>query len=794
MRSLRVLFLEDRQVDYEIALHELSMLEFQITALRVDSRDEYIEQLEGFNPQLIIADHTLPSYDGLSAFEDAHRICPNIPFIFVTGTLDEDLAIESLKRGATDYVIKQKLSRLRPAVERAIHAADARQKLAEAERKQREFEGLYQSLVENLPQCVYRTDDRGRFTFVNNRLCQFTGISADSILGKTFGDLYPVNEAQKFTRNDAQILEMGVILDSVEEIHSPEKDESQLIQLIKSPLRDERQNIIGIQGIFRDITETRLTETRIQHLKGLLYSIRTITGLMARERDAARLLNEACSILARTRGYKLVWIGYVRPGSKRVFPVASAGVGQDYLDQVTVRWDETPAGQGPVGKAIRTLMPSVVDDIAADLFFAPWRNAALERGYASVAALPILQGKEALGAIAVYFDKPNAFDSEEIDLLEELASDLSYAIQNIANENRRKKIEERLITESRALIDSEMRYRDLFENANDIIFTLNLNGKVTSLNKAGQRLLGLTQSQSMQLNYEEILAEEHLDLARDIFRRTIAGENLAPVEVVVLNNSHQRFTIEVSTRVMTRNGEPIGLQGIARDLTERNLLQRQLLQAQKMEAIGRLAGGISHDFNNLLTIIIGNCDFLRDTLKKPDQARRDVDQIKNAAVRAADLTAKLLAFSRKQILQPRVLDLNALIKENATLLRRMIGEDIELIISHDPSLGSVKADATQLEQIIMNLAVNAKDAMAKGGRFSIETANVELDQSFVAENPGSHMGKFVMMAASDTGIGMDAETKTHIFEPFFTTKEEGKGTGLGLATVYGIVKQSGGYI
>ncbi|HTY64178.1 MAG TPA: ATP-binding protein, partial [Acidobacteriota bacterium] len=226
----------------------------------------------------------------------------------------------------------------------------------------------------------------------------------------------------------------------------------------------------------------------------------------------------------------------------------------------------------------------------------------------------------------------------------------------------------------------------------------------------------------------------------------------------------------------------------------RNLLQRQLLQAQKMEAIGRLAGGISHDFNNLLTIIIGNCDFLRDTLKKSDQARRDVDQIKNAAVRAADLTAKLLAFSRKQILQPRVIDLNALIKENATLLRRMIGEDIELIISHDASLGSVKADATQLEQIIMNLAVNAKDAMAKGGRFSIETANVELDQSFVAENPGSHKGKFVMMAASDTGIGMDAETKTHIFEPFFTTKEEGKGTGLGLATVYGIVKQSGGYI
>ncbi len=222
--------------------------------------------------------------------------------------------------------------------------------------------------------------------------------------------------------------------------------------------------------------------------------------------------------------------------------------------------------------------------------------------------------------------------------------------------------------------------------------------------------------------------------------------------------------------------------------------QDQLLQSQKMEAVGRLAGGVAHDFNNLLTVILGRSQILVGRLRPEDPAHRDVDLIKRTAGRAAELTKQLLAFSRKQVLQPKVLDLNAVIGNMSTMLRRLIGEDIDLVIAPGARLGRVKADPGQFEQIILNMVVNARDAMPSGGRLSIETRNVELDEAFLRLHPGARPGPHVLVAVRDTGIGMDEKTQQRIFEPFFTTKEPDKGTGLGLSTVYGIVKQHEGYI
>jgi nitrogen-specific signal transduction histidine kinase len=240
--------------------------------------------------------------------------------------------------------------------------------------------------------------------------------------------------------------------------------------------------------------------------------------------------------------------------------------------------------------------------------------------------------------------------------------------------------------------------------------------------------------------------------------------------------------------------ETVGLLGIARDITERRHLETQFRQAQKMEAIGRLAGGVAHDFNNLLTVIIGHADLVLDTMPPNADERDDLVEIQKTAKRAASLTHQLLAFARKQIIAPQVMNLNDLLLDMDKLLRRLIGEDIDLITRLAPGLDMVKVDPSQFEQVIANLAVNARDAMPQGGKLTIETDNVDFDETYAMVHAEIQPGHYVLLAVSDTGIGMDAQTQSHVFEPFFTTKEPGKGTGLGLATVYGIAKQNNGHI
>ena len=250
----------------------------------------------------------------------------------------------------------------------------------------------------------------------------------------------------------------------------------------------------------------------------------------------------------------------------------------------------------------------------------------------------------------------------------------------------------------------------------------------------------------------------------------------------------------ISAPIRDRNGNIVAGLVIFYDVTEHKRLEQQLLQSQRMEAVGRLAGGIAHDFNNFLTVIIGHSQLLIDRLASNDPMRTDIQEVEKCAQHAADLTRQLLAFSRKQILQPKVLDLNAIVANLEKMLRRLIGEDVELTVRLNPSLGRVKTDPGQVEQIIVNLAANARDAMPGGGKLTIETANADLGDLYAGQHADVAPGQYVMLAVSDTGAGMDRETQARIFEPFFTTKERGKGTGLGLATVYGIVKQSQGHI
>jgi PAS domain S-box-containing protein len=282
-------------------------------------------------------------------------------------------------------------------------------------------------------------------------------------------------------------------------------------------------------------------------------------------------------------------------------------------------------------------------------------------------------------------------------------------------------------------------------------------------------------------------------VAIEQIRRGIHDLTLVSVELLNYRKDGTTFINALSISPVFTAGRLSHFVGIASDVTERRNLEDQFRQAQKMEAVGILAGGISHDFNNLLTVILGYCDIVFDELTE-GPTREYVREIRNAGNRAAALTRQLLAFSRKSVLEPRVLDVNDLVWNMGKLLRRLIGEDIDFVTSLDPNLGRVRADPGQLEQVVMNLCINARDAMPQGGRVTIETRNVELGESTVKLHPEAHVGQYVLISVSDTGKGMTDEVKSHVFEPFFTTKGPSKGTGLGLALVFGFVQQSGGHI
>jgi len=374
------------------------------------------------------------------------------------------------------------------------------------------------------------------------------------------------------------------------------------------------------------------------------------------------------------------------------------------------------------------------------------------------------------------------------------------AIRNARGEIEQLVIVNRDISErkraERALQNSEARYRGLVENTTRYgICEATLGGRFLDANRALVEMLGYkTKDQLLKVNLSsEIFRDPHA--LQGLVKECRIGEKSKDVEVEWKCEDGTPLVVRCNGRpVKDEQGELVGIEVIAEDVTERRAFEEQLRAAQKMEAIGRLAGGVAHDFNNLLGVIIGYSELLQERLKPTDPLRATVEEIRKAGRRASSLTHQLLAFSRQQVLEPRIIDLNAVVADTEKMLRRLIGEHIELVTSLAPDLRTVKADPGQIERVIINLAINARDAMPNGGRLTIETANAELDQGPDPRLPSLVPGSYVLLAMSDNGIGMDAQTQARVFEPFFTTKQRGKGTGLGLATVYGVIKQSGGYI
>src|SRR5437588_602611 len=396
--------------------------------------------------------------------------------------------------------------------------------------------------------------------------------------------------------------------------------------------------------------------------------------------------------------------------------------------------------------------------------------------------VPLVINDKSIGVLVVQTYRDNIrYREAEKDILTFVSRHVATAI-----EHRRNQEELRL---------SEARYRSLVQSAVYGIFQASVDGKFLAVNPSLASMLGYkTEAELFALN-----------LDRDVFQDPRGRERLLAdfadsgrwegLEVQMKRRDGNPITVRLSGRIVNDSeGRPLYSECIVEDITEHRALEQQLRQAQKMEAVGRLAGGVAHDFNNLLTVIKGYTELVLEDLGKDYPHKDELDESLKAADRAASLTRQLLAFSRQQVLAPRILNLNTVVNNMQNLLMRLLGEDIHLEIDLEPRLGNVKADPSQFEQVIMNLAVNARHSMPNGGRLQLETSNVDLEEDWAREHMGAHAGHYILMAMTDSGTGMDEKTKARLFEPFFTTKEQGKGTGLGLSTVYGIVKQSDGYI
>jgi PAS domain S-box-containing protein len=338
----------------------------------------------------------------------------------------------------------------------------------------------------------------------------------------------------------------------------------------------------------------------------------------------------------------------------------------------------------------------------------------------------------------------------------------------------------------------------IVETTDEAILSLSLDGRILSWNRGAEKLYGYSANEIIGQNAKVLIPEDRKDEYLHLRKTIESGQSLENYETVRLTKSGEAKNISLTVSPLRDESDQIvGLSSIVRDLTQAKKaqqLEEQFRQSQKLEAVGRLTGGVAHDFNNLLMVISSYTEMLQEQLAPDDRLRRNTQQVLKAAGRAASLTQQLLAFSRKQVLSPVVLDLNAIVDDTAKMLRRMIGEDIELRLLPTKPLWSVKVDPGQMTQVLMNLVINARDAMLQGGKLTIETRNAVVDAQTASLHPGFSPGNYVMVAISDTGTGMTKEVQEHVFEPFFTTKEKGKGTGLGLSTVYGIVQQSGGYI
>ena len=608
-KPLRLLIVDDDSTDIELCLRNLKRSDLDFEAVTVTTRADFVRKLREQEVDVVLSDYRMKGWTGVDAMSIVEEIRPHTPLILLSGTLGEEHAVECIKSGVTDYVLKDQMARLPVAIRRAQEERDLRQAEIAAVRALRESEERYRILVENAPEAIVVVDGKTA-TFV-----------------------------------------------------------------------DCNENALRLFGL-----------SKAQLLKSSPANLSAPRQFDGEPSDAA---------------------------ARRMLGLALSGETQrfEWLCR-NARGREVPC------------------DVS--LVRLPPANSGLVRG-------------------------------SLVDITERKTAEA-------------------------ALRQSEARYRGLVNNSTYGIYWVSEEGKLLDANPALARMLGYS-------SVHELLALRH---SRELYakpedREKIYGEYLLNGRVHATVEWKRKNSTIITVRLNgwqatdPERGKPC-LEVIVEDVTEHIALEKQLVQAQKFEAIGQLAGGIAHDFNNMIGGILGWADMGLEETSLAPRLHRYFDKVRQQGVRAAALTRQLLAFARRQILEPRNIDMNQAVVETVSLLEKVIGSNIRVEANLAPDLAVVRADPVQVEQVLMNLCINARDAMPNGGSLTVDTSNVVIDEEFCVLQPLAHPGQYIMLAVTDSGMGMDPATLDHIFEPFFTTKEMGKGTGLGLATVYGIVRQHGGFL
>jgi two-component system cell cycle sensor histidine kinase/response regulator CckA len=727
--TLQFLVVEDDEDDF---LHVRQLLKKSVGEADVEraaTAEAAIAMANDHPHDLCIVDYRLGDKDGLEVLRELKNRDEAAPVIFLTGQGDEEVAVQAMKAGATDYLLKSKLNAqsLAAAVRYALTLGREQEAVRVARRALGASEHRFRALVENSSDVIAMLDAQATIIYVSHSVQRMMGFAPEEMVETcAFDHIHPED------------------VGSVRQVFSA---------LLKSPgvpmwVEYRRRHKEGTWRVLETTAMNRLDDP-------------AVGAIVVNERD----ITQRCQAEAEFRKLSSA----VEQSADIVVMTDRSGV----IEYVNPAF-ETLTGytrEDAVGKTPRILKSGRQD---ADFYRRMWGT--------------LLAGKVFRGVLV------NRKKNGELYWTEKTITpivDEGGQIRNFVSNDR--DITQRRATEE-ALRSSEQRYRLLFERNLAGVYRASAEGKFTEANDSLARMLGYESGR-------ELLGQD----TADVFDNPIEPEALmrelkAHGQVVSYEVRARRkdgsdaWALLSSTLLRDKAGNVTGREGTVLDITERRGLEQQLLHSQKMDAVGQLAGGVAHDFYNLLMVMSSYAELLADSIGGNAKAQHQAGEILKAARRAAGLTRQLLAFSRKQVLSPSIMDLNSVLADIGRMLPRLIREDIQVEIRPGASLWRVKADPVQVEQVIMNLAVNARDAMPSGGHLVLETSNEQLDEEYARRHVGVSPGEHVMLTVSDTGCGIPADILPHIFEPFFTTKELGKGTGLGLPTVYGIVKQSGGSI